>query len=107
VLMRRLAVFGGDFTLEAVTRVAEGPEGSAANVVKNLASLVAKSLVAVDVGGPTPHYRLLETMRAYALDRLTASGEFEAMTSRQVAACSSRVDLGPAHAGELRVASRL
>jgi predicted ATPase len=107
ILMRRLAVFGGDFTLDAVTRVVEDPGGGAADVVKNLASLVAKSLVAVDVGGPISHYRLLETMRAYALDRLTASGEFDAITSRQVAAFASRPDHGPAHVGGLRVSAHL
>ncbi|MEJ0066243.1 MAG: winged helix-turn-helix domain-containing protein [Caulobacteraceae bacterium] len=81
LLMRRLAVFGGDFTLDAVAGVLDA-EVAGGDVVKNLASLVAKSLVAVDVGGPISHYRLLETMRAYALDRLAASGEFDAMTSR-------------------------
>jgi predicted ATPase/DNA-binding winged helix-turn-helix (wHTH) protein len=82
VLMRRLAVFGGDFTLDAVAGMLDANEVAAGDVVKNLANLVAKSLVAVDVGGPISHYRLLETMRAYALDRLTASGELDATTSR-------------------------
>jgi predicted ATPase/DNA-binding winged helix-turn-helix (wHTH) protein len=93
-LMRRLAVFVGDFTLDAVTRVVDADEVVADDVVKNLASLVAKSLVAVDVGGPVSHYRLLETMRAYALDRLTASGELEAAASLYSAAQLERPKLG-------------
>jgi predicted ATPase/DNA-binding winged helix-turn-helix (wHTH) protein len=82
VVMRRLAVFVGDFTLEDAYRVVGVGEVDPADVVKFLASLVAKSLVAADVGGPISRYRLLETMRAYAMDKLTASGEYGAIASR-------------------------
>jgi predicted ATPase len=44
--------------------------------------LVAKSLVAADLGGATGWYRLLETTRAYALEKLTQSGEFEQVARR-------------------------
>jgi len=81
-LMRRLAVFIGDFTLDAAARVMAADEIAAQEVVKTLASLVAKSLVAADLGGPVSRYRLLETMRAYSLDRLIDSGEFEAVAGR-------------------------
>jgi predicted ATPase len=42
-----------------------------------VANLVAKSLVSADVGGAVVHYRLLDTTRAYAMQKLTESGEFE------------------------------
>jgi predicted ATPase len=61
-----------------------------------LAGLVAKSLVASDVGGPAPHYRLLETMRAYAAERLAESGEFEAVAQRHAAFHPDRAELSDA-----------
>jgi predicted ATPase/DNA-binding winged helix-turn-helix (wHTH) protein len=84
-VMRRLAVFAEDFTMEAASAVAESGEVAAGDVVRCLAALVTKSLVASDVGGPVPHYRLLETMRAYAAERLAESGEFEATAKRHAA----------------------
>jgi len=83
VVMRRLAVFGGDFTLDAATRVAGDGDVADAAVMHNLASLVAKSLVTADVRGPTSRYRLLGTMRDYAMDKLAASGEIDAIASRR------------------------
>jgi predicted ATPase len=76
VVLRRLAIFAGGFTLEAATAVA------AAEVVACVANLVAKSLIAADVGGALQRYRLLETTRAYALEKLAASGELEAVKRR-------------------------
>ena len=84
-VMRRLAVFADDFTMEAASAVAASGEVAAGDVVRCLAALVTKSLVASDVGGPVPHYRLLETMRAYAAERLAESGEFEAAAKRHAA----------------------
>ena len=55
-----------------------GPE-----VVEGVANLVAKSLVVADLGGEMPCYRLLGTTRAYALDKLLDSGEFEQVKRRR------------------------
>jgi len=93
VLMRRLAVFVGDFTLDAASWVADVEDLPGEDVVKTLSSLVAKSLVAADVSGPVSRYRLLETMRAYAMDRLAGSGEFDAVASRHASFHSDRLDL--------------
>jgi predicted ATPase/DNA-binding winged helix-turn-helix (wHTH) protein len=82
VVMRRLSVFAGDFTMEAAAQSAGFGEVGAAEAVESLSSLVAKSLVAAEIGDPAPRYRLLETMRAYAIDKLTQSGELEAVTRR-------------------------
>jgi predicted ATPase/DNA-binding winged helix-turn-helix (wHTH) protein len=99
LVMRRLAVFSGDFTLEAATRIVNVDEAPGPDIVKNLVSLVAKSLVAADVGGPVSRYRLLETMRAYAMDKLAVSGEFDAVASRYAGSRSDRFDRAEMRAG--------
>ncbi len=83
-VMRRLATFAGDFTLEAASTVAAGGQVPASEAVGCLANLVAKSLVVADASGPAPRFHLLETTRAYALEKLGESGEFEAIAQRNV-----------------------
>src|SRR5262249_17432380 len=73
VVLRRLSVFSSAFTLDSASAVADGKT----DVVEGVASLVAKSLVSADVGGTVVQYRLLDTTRAYATQKLTESGEFE------------------------------
>jgi predicted ATPase len=80
-VLRRLAIFAGSFTLEAASAVAASTE-IAAEVVECVANLVAKSLTAAEVGGGAPCYRLLETTRAYALEKLADSGELEQVEHR-------------------------
>jgi predicted ATPase/DNA-binding winged helix-turn-helix (wHTH) protein len=82
-VLRRIAVFAGRFTLAAANAVAADAEFGASDVVEGIANLVAKSLVTADVGDATVHYRLLETTRAYALDKLTESGEWGQVARRQ------------------------
>ena len=72
-LLRRLAVFVGGWTLEAAEAVGERGAGVHDSVMELLSQLVEKSLVAVDSAGE--RYRLLETVRQYALERLAESGE--------------------------------
>ena len=50
-------------------------------MLDHLSALVDKSLVVVDTGDP-PRYRMLETNRVYAMERLVADGEKEAIASR-------------------------
>jgi predicted ATPase len=80
-LLSRLAIFVGGFTLEAAAAVMSGAEGAAAAVANGIASLATKSLVALEhsVGG---RYRLLETIRAYALGKLDESGEAQQVARR-------------------------
>jgi predicted ATPase/DNA-binding winged helix-turn-helix (wHTH) protein len=80
--LRRLAIFAGGFTLEAASTVAVSGEIAGTDIVDCAANLVAKSLVAADLGGATAWYRLLETTRAYALEKLTQSGEFDQVARR-------------------------
>ncbi|MEH2567900.1 putative ATPase/DNA-binding winged helix-turn-helix (wHTH) protein [Bradyrhizobium sp. AZCC 2289] len=82
LVMRRLAVFAGDFTAEAASSVAADGEVAASEAVCSLANLVTKSLVMVEVGSVIAHYRLHETTRAYALEKLAEGGEFEQVARR-------------------------
>jgi predicted ATPase/DNA-binding winged helix-turn-helix (wHTH) protein len=79
VILRRLAVFAGFFSLEAAGAVAASPEAAPSEVVDGVSSLVAKSLVAAEIDSAIARYRLLDTTRAYALEKLGDSGELEAI----------------------------
>jgi hypothetical protein len=83
IVFRRLAVFAGKFTLEAAEVVC-GSEPVDRPVFDVLASLVAKSLVAIgdEADGNSDRYRLLETVRAYAEEKLASAGE-----GSQIRAC--------------------
>jgi predicted ATPase/DNA-binding winged helix-turn-helix (wHTH) protein len=74
-LLRRLAVFAGSANLEAVVAVAAESAPDDWDVLDLLSALVDKSLVVADLSGSEPRYRLLETTRQYALEKLTAAGE--------------------------------
>src|ERR1019366_7912478 len=75
VLLRRLSVFSG-WNLEMAEQVCGDSVIPAGQLLDLLAALIDKSLVALDgeLGGVT-RYRLLDTIREYAMDRLAASGE--------------------------------
>src|SRR6185369_12960260 len=77
VVLRRLGVFVGAFTLDAASAVAAGADIPASEVADSVANLVGKSLVSTDVGGAIVYYRLLETTRAYAREKLIGSAEFD------------------------------
>jgi non-specific serine/threonine protein kinase len=84
VLLRRLSVFAGGWTLEAAEQVA--PSAEAADVPELLTGLVDKSLVQVAAASDLdePRYWLLETVRQYAGERLSAAGELEDTRARHV-----------------------
>ncbi|HET9344026.1 MAG TPA: adenylate/guanylate cyclase domain-containing protein [Candidatus Eremiobacteraceae bacterium] len=82
LLFRNLGIFAGGFGLEAATSVC-GAEGSdEIDVLDLLASLTDKSLVIADTSGEHERYHLLESTRAYALDKLTASNQRDRMARR-------------------------
>jgi predicted ATPase/DNA-binding XRE family transcriptional regulator len=75
-LFRRLAVFVGGCSLDAAEYVSrETSPVSPVSVLDGLASLVDKSLVWQSAQADEPRYRMLETIREYGLEQLTASGE--------------------------------
>ncbi|HYK65932.1 MAG TPA: winged helix-turn-helix domain-containing protein, partial [Patescibacteria group bacterium] len=73
-LLRRLGVFVGAFSLDAAAAVLNESD-SVLVVADVIANLVGKSLVTFDGVGPQGRWRLLETIRAYALEKLTGAGE--------------------------------
>jgi predicted ATPase/class 3 adenylate cyclase len=78
VLLQRLSVFAGSFDLESVEGVAaDGAIIAAADVLDLLARLAAKSLVSVRGRGGEARYRLLETVRQYAAEKLAEAGAEE------------------------------
>jgi predicted ATPase/DNA-binding winged helix-turn-helix (wHTH) protein len=81
-LLRALGIFAGGFTGEAAAAVAMDAATTGADAIDPLADLVAKSLVVADVSGTKPRFRLLDTIRAYAIEKLDESGEREGVTRR-------------------------
>jgi predicted ATPase/DNA-binding winged helix-turn-helix (wHTH) protein len=82
VLLRRVAIFVGHFTLEAALAVAEEAGVDQSEIAGALGNLVDKSLIGVWTGSQGPCYRLLDTTRAYALEKLAASGEQDSVAGR-------------------------
>jgi predicted ATPase/DNA-binding SARP family transcriptional activator len=82
VLLQRLAVFGGGFTLEAAEAICAGGVLDSAEILDTLSALVDKSMVMVRAGAGNTRYRLLEIMRQYAQDKLDGSGETEDVRAR-------------------------
>ena len=83
-LLGRLAIFPAGFTLEAATTVASDV---GVGVALGISSLVSKSLVMMDGLEVGRRWRLLETIRAYALEKLDASGERDQISGRHAAYC--------------------
>jgi len=82
VVLRRVAIFVGHFTLEAACAVVSGDgigEGEIADAVRNL---VDKSLVITSSKFRKTFYRLLDTTRSYALEKLSVSGEHHSIAAR-------------------------
>ncbi|MFI6796776.1 AfsR/SARP family transcriptional regulator [Streptosporangium canum] len=75
VLARRLSVFAGGAALDCAEVICSGHGLDRADVLDVLARLVDKSLVVVQSHGAAVRYRMLETIRAYAAERLAESGE--------------------------------
>ena len=74
-VLRRLAICPGSFSLDAAAAVALDPALDANAVIDVLSHLVSRSLVAADTNEVGSRYRLLETTRAYALEKLAEAGE--------------------------------
>jgi predicted ATPase/DNA-binding winged helix-turn-helix (wHTH) protein len=75
LLLWRLAIFTAPFSLEAANVVVASGADTPPDIADGIASLVLKSLVTADTAGSVVHFRLLETTRAYAFEKLTEAGE--------------------------------
>lgn len=109
VLLRRLVVFPADFTLEAVQHICATGE-SVVEVVNSMGRLVDASLVVFEPNDNDPRYRLLETVREYAAERLSAS-ELDEVALQHVtyyldAASQIAAQYQTDHVGALRAGDR-
>jgi predicted ATPase/Tfp pilus assembly protein PilF len=84
-LLRRLAVFAGGFTIDAATAVMTDTGSDASAVLDGIANLVATSCVALNKSNSGSRWTLLETIRAYALEKLSESGESDDAQRRNAA----------------------
>jgi predicted ATPase/DNA-binding winged helix-turn-helix (wHTH) protein len=80
-LLRRLAVFRGPFSARAASAVADGGSGTP----ETLSNLFVKSLLSVDANDDVLLYRLLDTTRVFAGERLRGSGEFDTISKHHAA----------------------
>ncbi len=108
MLFRQLAVFAGGWTLDAAEAIVQGWD-HVSPLWRTLGSLVEKSLVLTEgVNGADRRYRMLETIREYALEQLAASGELDTARQRHAAyylALAERAELqlwGPEERAWLR-----
>jgi predicted ATPase/class 3 adenylate cyclase len=84
-LLRRLSVFAGSFDLAAAEAVAGSGDIDALEVAGLLGSLVDKSLVVAEPAGTALRYRLLETIRLFAAERLAETGREQAAAAAHCA----------------------
>lgn len=75
LLLRRLAIFAGGFTLEGATAVMGDTGSPASAVLEGIANLVAKSFLSLDQSSSGTRWTLPETIRTYALEKLVESGD--------------------------------
>jgi predicted ATPase len=75
VILRRLAVFRGAFTIAAAVAILIDGRITATDAIEGIANLAEKSLITTDITGNISYHRLLDTTRLYALLKLAESGE--------------------------------
>ena len=101
ILLRRLAVFAGGFGLDAAEDVSAEDPLRHSEAVAVLGRLIDKSLVHVEEGSEDRRYRLLETVRQYALERLEEAGERSAFERRHRDWYLALAESDPTPAGDL------
>src|SRR5260221_1226870 len=101
VLLRRVAIFVGHFTLEAALAVAEEVGIDETEITGALGNLVHKSLIGGWTNSRGPCYRLLDTTRAYALEKLVASGEHDSIAERHASFSIQMLESNPVNLFDL------
>jgi predicted ATPase len=107
ILLRRLAVFAGSFDLEAAEDICAEDPLQRQEAVALLGRLIDKSLVHVEEEPGDRRYRLLETVRQYAAERLEEAGEREAFERRHRDWYIELAESDPTPAGDLPAKDRL
>ncbi len=107
ILLRRLAVFAGSFGLEAAEDICAEDPLKRQEAVALLGRLIDKSLVHVEEGPGDRRYRLLETVRQYAAERLDEAGESDAFARRHRDWYIELAESDPTPAGDLPARDRL
>jgi predicted ATPase/DNA-binding winged helix-turn-helix (wHTH) protein len=112
VVLRRVAIFIGHFRLEAALAVGQDEKIGRSEIESAVENLVNKSLIGVRASSRGTLYRLLDTTRSYALEKLAESGEHDSIAARHAEFSmqllesnrGNRFDLEPAEApaGALR-----
>jgi predicted ATPase len=82
VMFWQLSVFPGRFTSDAATTVAGNQECGRRRGLETLSNLFVKSLLTVDADGEFVLYRMLDTTRAFAIEKLEESGERDIISRR-------------------------
>jgi predicted ATPase/DNA-binding winged helix-turn-helix (wHTH) protein len=82
IVLRRIAIFVGHFTLDAALAVAREEGISQSDFADSMQGLVDKSLIGVRIDARGTFYRLLDTTRSYALEKLDVSGEHDSVAAR-------------------------
>ncbi|MVV49448.1 transcriptional regulator [Pseudomonas sp. PB120] len=85
--LRRLGVFRGGFTLESAAAVIVGEHIEPNEVFGSITQLVAKSLLNVEVGDEEVFYRLLDTTRSYAMEKLDQAADLPGTRERHIQRC--------------------
>jgi len=93
----RLGVFPASFDETAAIAVAAGDDVQRWDVIDNLATLVAKSMVGAEPSADTTRYQLLETLRHFARDQATAAGHIDDLRRRHAAHYAVVAEASAAH----------
>ena len=92
LLLQRLSVFAGDIAIEQIEAVCDGGDLESRDILDTVAALVDKSLVVMRESGGTARYQLLETIRQFAREKLSESGETLTFTARHAQAYVALID---------------
>src|SRR6202035_157238 len=76
-ILRRVSIFAGHFTMASAIEVSTAANIGESEIIDCIGNLVSKSLISADIGGGMARYRLLDTTRAYALEKLRENREFQ------------------------------
>jgi len=91
-MLRRVSVFAGGWTLAAAEHVCTGDGIEKSDIIGLLTSLADKNLIITEEHEGVTRYRMLETMRQYALDRLREAGEEAQWRNRHFACYPARAE---------------